>query len=339
MLSLAEARNRSGCMPLVNFDGIVSEIRRLADARTVLTFHSVGDTDSLASAIAMSLLFRNSVVAAPDRLTGNAARILHKLGYGNGLVSYEFDDSAETVVLLDVNNFEGCGSFREKLEGFDGRILVVDHHRPMEDKENMVILSDESYNSASSIAYEILKRFGANVDGRLAKLIAMGILSDSAEFKNATPLSFGQLGELFAAAKTDYITLTTEMGHVSPAEERIKTVTDVMESHAFVNAGLLFMEGECHGYANLAADSAIKIGADVALFHALGKEVSFSARLRPTLDRKYRIHLGRIMRQLAPIISGTGGGHPCAAGAYGNGGDIERFIRSFIDSIIESTKR
>ncbi len=321
-------------MPLVDFEGMVSVIRELSAARAMLTFHSIGDTDSLSSAMALSELFEDSTVAAPDRLTGNAARILHKLGYGPDAVSYEFDDSAEVVVLLDVNNFEGCGGFRKRLEGFGGRILVIDHHRPVEDKENMLILSDESYNSAASIVYELLKRFGKVADAKIAKLIAMGILSDAAEFKNATPLSFEQLGELFKAANTDYITLTTELGHISPAGERLKTVNDVMGARAFVDSGLLFMEGECHGYANLAADSAIKIGVDVALFHTLGREVAFSARLRPTLDRKYGIHLGKVMRELAPMINGTGGGHPCAAGAYGSGGDVEGFVRKFVDSVV-----
>lgn len=320
-------------MPLVDFEGLVSEIGKLSTARAMLTFHSIGDTDSLSSAIALSRVFRDSTVASPDRLTGNAARIVRRLGYGADTISYEFDDSAEVVVLLDVNNFEGCGGFRDRLEGFEGRIIVVDHHRAVEDKENMVIFSDESFNSAASIVYELLKRFGEKADARLAKLMAMGILSDSAEFKNATPLTFGQLGELFKAGGTDYITLTTEMGHISPAEERIKTVTDVMQAHAFVSSGLLFVEGECHGYANLAADSAIKIGVDVALFHTLGREVAFSARLRPTLDRKYGIHLGKMMRELAPMINGTGGGHPCAAGAYGSGGDAEGFARKFVDAV------
>lgn len=145
-----------------------------------------------------------------------------------------------------------------------------------------------------------------------------------------------QLGELLAIAGTDYISLMTETGHISPAEERAKTVEDVMEAKVFVRNGLLFMHGACHAYANLAADDAIRIGADVALFHSLGREVSFSSRLRPTLDKKYNIHLGKIMKQLSPLIGGTGGGHPCAAGAYGSeGANASEFEERFIEAIAE----
>lgn len=320
-----------------DFKGIVSEIRARASGRTMVTFHSIGDTDCIASAVAISRAFPNSEVHTPDRLTANAERVLRKFGFDVDSIEKGFMEDAETVVLVDVNNFEGCGHFSAKLEAFKGKVLVVDHHTSYEDRENMSVFSDESYNSAASISYDILKELGIGVDPGLAKLLSMGIISDSAEFKNTTPRTFEQLGELFGIAKTSYIALITEAGHIAPPEEREKTITDVMNSRTFVRKGLLFMHGACHAFANLAADDAIRMGADVALFYAIGKEVSFSSRLRPTLDRKYGIHLGRMMKQLSPLISGTGGGHPCAAGAYGtDSSGIREFEERFIEEIARS---
>jgi nanoRNase/pAp phosphatase (c-di-AMP/oligoRNAs hydrolase) len=327
-------------MPFVDFAGIVAAVRERAGTRTMLTFHSIGDTDSISSAVALSRVFKDSVISAPDRVTSNASRIMGKLGFDSGTIKSGFVNDAETVVMLDVNNFEGCGEFCRDLQGFKGKILVIDHHRAVEDKGNMSIFSNESYNSAASISYDILKSLNVGLDERLAKLLALGILSDSAEFKNTTPETFGQLGDLFKAANTDYISLITAVGHISPAEDRVKTVEDVAKANIFVREGLLFIEGPSHANANLAADSAIRIGADVSLFYSLGREVSLSARLRPTLDKKCGVHLGRIMKQLSPIIDGTGGGHPCAAGAYGsNGSRIGDFAREFMEMIIEGARK
>lgn len=318
-----------------NLDTVVSELKGISGGKVLLTFHSMGDTDAVSSAIALSSLFPNCVVSTPDALTSNVLRILSKLGFEGRVQRGDFPDDATAVVLLDVNNLEGCGKFRERLEHFNGKIVVIDHHMPFENLANGCIFSDEGYNSSASIVYEILGAFGKAPDPQMAKLIAMGEISDSAEFKNATAKTFTQLGELFRIGKTDYITLLTEMEHISPASERIKTMTDILSSNASVVGDLLVMRGMAHAYANLAADTAIKAGADLALFYSIGRqEVSFSARLRPTLDRKYGIHLGAVMKELSPIISGTGGGHPCAAGAYGSGIErYEEFLERFMEKL------
>ena len=39
--------------------------------------------------------------------------------------------------------------------------------------------------------------------------------------------------------------------------------------------------------------------------------------MRSTLDTKFSLHLGKVMQGVGSIIGGNGGGHPCAAGAYG----------------------
>jgi nanoRNase/pAp phosphatase (c-di-AMP/oligoRNAs hydrolase) len=74
-----------------------------------------------------------------------------------------------------------------------------------------------------------------------------------------------------------------------------------------------------------------------------GREVSFSARMRPPLDRKLHLHLGVLMQSLAKIINGTGGGHPCAAGAYGpltsKGREFEDKFRERILDLIRSNPR
>ncbi len=320
----------------IDYKNLLERIAALRDKRVMLTIHSLGDTDAIASAVALAELMPNSVISIPDTLTANAARVLRKLGFADKYMEKEFIYDADAIIMLDVNNFGDCGRFRELLEKYPREIITIDHHKLIYDSK-AAVFSDEEYNSTASIVFDLFKALKANIDKKLANLIAIGIISDSAEFKNATAKTFLQLGELFTIASTDYITLMEETEHFAPAIDRSRTIEDLFSATTEINYDLLFVYGLARTYANLAADDAIKIGADVALFWTIGKsEIAFSARIRPNIDKRYNIHAGEIMGKLASIIEGTGGGHPAAAGAYGRG--VEKSIEfrdAFIKEIIK----
>jgi nanoRNase/pAp phosphatase (c-di-AMP/oligoRNAs hydrolase) len=323
-------------MNIIDFEGLKSTLVAYREKRVMLTFHSIGDTDSVSSAFALAEYFTNSVISAPDFITNNSKRILERLGFGEGRIKTEFDDSADLVIMLDVNNFEDCGSFKDKLKAFRKEILIIDHHAPQSmPKSNVTVFNDEFYNSTASIVYELLKPMGLMITKAIAELLALGIISDSAEFMNASYKTFEQIGELLNIANVDYVSLLPVMQHMASVASREESVKDLLGAKTKVIMGLLFVSGTVKGHANQSADDAIKIGADVALFHSIGKrEIAFSARLRPPLDRALRMHLGQVMKRIAPIISGTGGGHPCAAGAYGpSASNADEFSNAFISEV------
>ena len=306
-------------MNIIDFEILRSTLMDYRTKKVMLTFHSLGDTDSVSSAFGLADYFTDSTIATPDLITANSKRILDKLGFDDRRITDKFDDSAELVVLLDVNNFEDCGVFKSKLEARRGKILIIDHHAAQSlNKANVLEFNDEFYNSTASIVYELLKQSGIMISKSIAELLALGIISDSAEFRNASYRTFEEVGELLSIANVDYVSLLPIMQHTASVDSREQSIHDLFGSKVTVVAGLLFASGIAKGHANQSADDAIKIGADLALFYSVNKrEVSFSARLRPPLDNELGIHLGRVMRDLAPIIGGHGGGHPCAAGAYG----------------------
>ncbi len=322
----------------ISFQELSDAISKLKGSRVMITMHSVADTDAVASAVALQGMLPYAEICTPDILTSNAARVLRKLGFGTIEIKRDFIGDADAIILVDVNNFNDCGAFRDRLMENESKVIVIDHHR-LNYGSNARIFSNEDYNSSASIVFELANKLGYAVGPKLAKLIAIGIISDSAEFKNASAKTFTQLGELFRIGNTDYITLIEETEHFAPAKERQKTVNDLFNSTVEVKEDLLFMYGMAHAYANLAADEAIKVGADIALFWSIGREISFSARIRPNIDKKYGIHAGAIMAKLAPLINGTGGGHPAAAGAYGNGlGNADAFKEAFLNEIVEKVR-
>ncbi len=320
----------------ITYNGLLEKIREGRGRRVGVSFHSMGDTDAIASALALSYIFDDIKIISPDRMTANAERIKDILGFKefkmiNSINKNDFD----LIILVDVNNIEGCGRIKEQLRAFGKDIIIIDHHLKKDNAKNFIVFNDEQFNSTASIIFELLKDLKIKLDSKIANMLAMGIISDSAEFKNTTPKTFIQLGELFSIAGINYITLMDMTRHISPAEERIKTINDIRNASVSVVNNMLLMKGAAHAYSNLAAESALRIGADVAIFGSRSEsEISFSARLRPNLDQKYNIHLGSIMDKLSKIIDGSGGGHPCAAGAYGKNKDkFEEFINAFISEI------
>ena len=323
-------------MQKLNYEGLKNFVSGTQQKKAIITFHSIGDRDSVASAFAISLIFKNSKIVSPDFITSNSSSMLKKLGYP-AEISTEFDDSADLVILLDANDFAECGPFANKLKAFNNEILIVDHHSPkVVGNDNVYCFNDESYNSATSIIYNLLRDFSIPIDVKLAKLIAMGIISDSAEFKNSTADTFLQIGSLLKEAGTDYTSLLTEFEQISDVRERAKTISEMFNSTVIIKNKVLFVFGRTETHSNIAAENAVKIGADIALFHSISKkEISFAARMRPGLDKTLGIDLGSIMKSIAPAISGTGGGHPCAAGAYGPlQFKKDEFINNFISKVL-----
>ena len=115
-------------MNIIDFEILRSTLTDYRTKRIMLTFHSLGDTDSVSSAFGLAEYFTNSTIATPDFITANSKRILDQLGFDQNRVTNKFDDAADLVIMLDVNNFEDCGAFKEKLEARKKPILIIDHH-------------------------------------------------------------------------------------------------------------------------------------------------------------------------------------------------------------------
>ena len=327
-------------MGIIDFEILRSTLMDYKTKKVMLTFHSLGDTDSVSSAFGLAEYFNDSIIVTPDFITANSKRILDQLGFDEGRITTKFDDSADLVIMLDVNNFEDCGAFKNKLNARKGPVLIIDHHAAQAmARENVMVFNDEFYNSTASIVYEVLRLAGVMISKSIAELIALGIISDSAEFRNASYRTFEEVGELLNIANVDYVSLLPIMQHTASVDAREQSMHDLFNSNTSVVAGLLFATGIAKGHANQSADDAIKVGADLALFYSINKkEVSFSARLRPPLDKELNVHLGRIMRDLGPIIGGHGGGHPCAAGAYGPAiPKAVEFASKFVSEITKAT--
>lgn len=323
---------------LIDLEELCKIISQSRKKKAFLTFHSVGDRDGVASAVALSSCFEKSKVATPDFITGNARKML-LLSHYSKKIRNTLPDDAELVIITDTNNLESLGGLGQKLLRFRGPIIFIDHHVLKQDRlgENAMLFNSEEYNSASSIVYEVLKENNEEISKDTALMLLNGIISDSAGFQNSTSLTFAQVGELLDIAQTSYSEILDYFHSDVSSVERYVIMKDLLSATLEDIDGHLLMYGATNSGASLAAEIAINLGADASVFWSIrSKEASISARLRSPLDKKLGLNLGKLMQRPGELLGGSGGGHPCAAGAYGprkaNAGQAS-------DYIIEELKR
>lgn len=300
----------------IDFKALCETIESYKGRRVGITFHSIGDRDGVSSAVALAEYFEDATVATPDFITRSAKRMLDDLGLKKRISTSI--GNPDVMIILDTNTFESLGKLKEKALRAD-EVLFIDHHTmPRNPNPRPTIFNDESFNSTASIVCRLFDELGFGLDENMAKLLLYGIAADSADFKNATSLTFKQVSSLLDISRSDYSDILLEMSSVSSSKIRYQQIKDIFNSDLEVYGDYVIVCGETSLHANEAAERALAMGADISIFWAIRKEeISISGRMFPGLDKKLSIHLGKIMQDAASFIDGNGGGHPCAAGAYG----------------------
>lgn len=320
-------------IPFLDLNELSDYILKNKNTRVTLTFHSIGDRDGVAAAVGLSQMFAHAEIVTPDFITNNAKHMVEHSRW-DGKIGTEFSKFTELTIIVDANRLELLGKLGKSLIDFKGEILFIDHHSIAGYPDyggKIRICNDENYNSASSIVYELLKMNRVPISKAVAYMLINGIVSDSADFQNSSPQTFRQISELLEISGLQYPEVIDNTHGAASADIRGRIMKDLFSSAIEVCGNYLIVYGPAQFQANTAAETALGLGADASLFWSVHDgEISFSGRLRAPLDKKFSIHLGRMMANIAPMISGTGGGHPCAAGAYGKKASAAEEAKQYI---------
>lgn len=312
------------------------------EKKFLITFHSMGDRDCIGAAIGLQEYLSNSVIAMPDILTSTSRRVLEALSQKPEILVNKIPKDIFGVIVVDANTLEALGDFGSKVKAAKKSILFIDHHLPhKEDNTKALSFSDEGFNSTSSLVAFLLHKLGVKPSRDSAICILNGIIADSFDFYNMHTLTFRQVAEQLEFAGITYNKFLEEFGEKVPANNRLTSFNDLKNSTFEVVGDYLLAYGTASIHASIAAETAIKAGADAALFWMVGqKEVSISARLKPPLDKKLSLHLGKIMQDVQGTIGGSGGGHPGAAGAYGpNKANAKKAVDKILFQLKDRLKR
>jgi phosphoesterase RecJ-like protein len=173
-------------------------IERLSAARRVLiTTHVRPDGDAIGTAAAMALSLRARGIADEillfSRLPPKYAFIFeqNKIAHHNVETGWPENwsiDKFDTLLVVDTGTWSQLPGLKERLNGFAGQRLILDHHLTQEDWADQKLL-DSKAAAAGEIAAELLKRWKIELTPTIATALFLAIASDTGwfQFSNTRP--------------------------------------------------------------------------------------------------------------------------------------------------------
>lgn len=315
-------------------DKIIRVLATPNQKKLVLVHHNA-DPDSIGSAAALKIVFPNVDIGITGDVSRVSERLLETLKVS--VLSEPDLKNYNQVILVDTASASQLGAYADRLEN----PIVLDHHAPSPMWEKAkYYYCDETKSSCTEIIYEVIRiahhlgfiDFSFDSGGsvniedleRVGLALLVGIASDSANFRYATPFTFLTFANLLRQTghqMDELLEILEGEGTEDPsrrvahlkAAQRIK-FTRVGEE------GMLIVTSTVSSFEASAAKALLALGGDVVLVAAQrGDEVRLSARARRAVIEKYDLHMGRLMHEVASTFKCGGGGHDGAAGLNGVG--------------------
>jgi phosphoesterase RecJ-like protein len=213
-------------------------IDRLSSSRHVLiTTHVRPDGDAIGTSAAMSLALRSkkidSEVLLLSRMPDKYAFIFkdHNIRSCNleaGCPDLDFS-KFDALLVVDTGTWSQLPGLKDRLNGFPGPRLVLDHHLTQENWAD-VKLVDTKAAAAGEIAAELLKQWHVPYDPPIATALFLALASDTGwfQFSNTTPHTMRLAADLMeAGVKTDRI---YQLLHQNERIQRLELQTIAQQS-------------------------------------------------------------------------------------------------------------
>jgi len=288
---------------------------RMKNIPAVITFHSLGDMDACASALALAeYLGKNAIVAPPDRVNSESRRILQEragefMAFARAIEKY---DGAK-IILLDAND----PSLLAHLGGIKPDILIDHHAMQKNSVRGKIGWVDAEAPACCQMVAEIIGKPST----RQSDLLIFGILSDSARLRRASPETFLALAKLLKHSSMDYESFLSSLEKPDGAQSRAAVLEGMRNAAWKEQGGLICAVAAVCSHEAHVAEALVAAGADCAFVGMAGKDsCRISARMRPPLSP--HVDLPGIMGKIGNELEGHGGGHPAAAGATGKRVDL-----------------
>ncbi len=169
---------------------------------------------------------------------------------------------------------------------------------------------------AASATCEIIAQLVAKPDKKVAEALLIGVIADSARFKNSGARTLEVAGKLLSASGKSMWEVSTLASHDEDISERIETLASCRRLHVARVGNLLVATTRVRSFAAHVADALVSLGADVAIVGEAGKEARISARVSDRVPPDFS--LVPLMEEAGRMIGGVGGGHRHAATATGS---------------------
>jgi bifunctional oligoribonuclease and PAP phosphatase NrnA len=308
-------------------DDVVEYLKNLKGKTLVLTHHNA-DIDAGASAISLKLGLEK---IGKDVSIGVAESVSRAARGFCGKYEFLIDPDCanfQNVVLVDTSVLEQLNSVKNLRAD-----CVIDHH-PKGKLVGEIFWVDEEKKSAAQMVFEVLKDLEVKLDHELAKIIACGIVGDTAHLRLAEKEEFSVLVELLHSGVT-YSEILKSLESKIEVSERIACLKACTRAEVYRHGEIIVVISKVISFEAAACRALLRSGADVAVVIANKKDqIRISSRGNYRL--KGKLDLSKIFSGVGKIIGGSGGGHDLAGSA--NGKDKkEKEVRDFLVS--ELSKR
>lgn len=282
-------------------------LSKYKDKGIAIGVHRNADLDALCSAYALSTIFPNSTILAPDEMNKPSKNFAKEFGIDVKEFRQVKREQFDGLIVVD------SGSFVMIEEARKWKILcLVDHHQKAPENERIsaeVEIWDGNSPSTSQIVSSILPQ----INEKAAFALAVGIVSDTARFKSGNLQAFEELAKLMKICGKAYAEILPYAEPEMEADEKVGILSamakaSVVTYRNFVIATAIVPKNESD------ASSALTEYADVAFsasWRNAEKETRVSARARKNVP----FALNELMQKVGEQFSATGGGHAKAAGA------------------------
>ncbi|MEW6222062.1 MAG: DHH family phosphoesterase [Candidatus Hadarchaeota archaeon] len=284
--------------------------------------HHNADPDAVASsavlAEVLTQLGGNARTGAADDISSFAQSILK--AFGREMV-VDPPLKQDIVVMVDTSSFGHLGEFGKKLKESGNKIAIIDHHRQVEEMKKVAefYFVWDDFPSESELILKLVQELGAKLSAEQASLLLAGIISDTAHLRLAKPGTFTAINSLLEAG-ADYEKVMELMRQPDDPSKRVAMLKAAGRSELHKINGNLVVFAELGSFEGDAASMFVRIGADLAFVGSEDKgKVRLSGRARAEFIERTGLHLGELMDSLGSHFKGSGGGHPGAASANGEG--------------------
>jgi len=284
--------------------------------------HHNADPDAAASAIVLAEAFNRLGARAKAGVSESLSLISQNLLRAfERKITINPSLEADFVVLVDTSSFKHLGKLGEKLEQKAPKLVVIDHHRPVEAMRQLAsfYFVKEEFASESELILQLVRELGVELSPEEASLLLAGIISDTAHFRLAKDQTFEAVNSLIKAG-ANYRRVLGALRLPEDPSKRVAMLKAGQRAELRRIHGQLVVLSELGSFEGDAASMLVRIGADVAVVGSEEKGgIRISGRARQEVLKATGLHLGEFMEQLGKQFGGSGGGHAGAASMNGKG--------------------
>ncbi|MFH1443749.1 MAG: DHH family phosphoesterase [Candidatus Micrarchaeota archaeon] len=298
-------------MGSLTFNDLVKELKSLK-GNTAITFHSIGDVDAVASAFALQHLVKGAEVRRIDSVNSQARKVWGRLNLNLDAFGEGELEKYDNLIFMDVSTPALLGNLHNEFGKFKGKIIAIDHHlhnHPMKGE----IYCDPKKTSCSEIVFGLFGAMGRKVEDGDAILIALGIVSDTADLKSANNSAIEALGECLKGSTMDLQEIYQLLEVREDAAEKIAVMEAVKRAQYERIGELLIASTQVSAFELKCASALIGLGCDFAVV-ANQKEGKISAVKGRAMELG-KFNVGKEIDAAAKRFHGSGGGHEMVGGA------------------------